>query len=347
MKVLHTISGLQGGGAEHMVLQVCDCAMRERAVDMEVVALSGHRQIEWKFEKAGVRVNKNEGVEMSRFRSFAAGVRLIMQKRPAVIHSHMFHACIVGCIVKMLRPQVKHIFTLHNTFQPGYLKRMLLYATRRLRDVDTIFPATKRRWYQKKKVVQLSNGVDFSRYAVERSSAFPVFTFLFAGRLEKQKNPLFLVDFCRSMPHTDNFQILVAGDGALLRRLQKAVDQEKMSDRIKLLGFRNDLPFLLGNAHCVLVPSFWEGMPLIMLEAAAAAVPVLATPEANASNILDEATGYISRLEHFAETAAHIMQNPGEANRKAQSLRTIAYQRYHITRVCRQHLDLYKKVLNR
>ena len=54
--------------------------------------------------------------------------------------------------------------------------------------------------------------------------------------------------------------------------------EQDLKDYIKLLGLRNDIPNLLNKSHCLLMPSLWEGLPIVILEAGASRLPVISTP---------------------------------------------------------------------
>src|SRR5215213_6999907 len=114
MKVVHVISGLRGGGAEHAVLELCRRSLHDKDVDMTVVSLSAADEILYKFREAGITVSAASSNHNNIRRINALKGLSILLKHPAgIIHAHMFHACIVACCVKLFRPSVQIIFTLH------------------------------------------------------------------------------------------------------------------------------------------------------------------------------------------------------------------------------------------
>jgi glycosyltransferase involved in cell wall biosynthesis len=73
--------------------------------------------------------------------------------------------------------------------------------------------------------------------------------------------------------------VLIAGDGPERDTVERLACELKLgADRLRLLGFRNDVPDLLGAADFYVLPSLTEGLPLSLLEAMAHRLPVVATP---------------------------------------------------------------------
>jgi glycosyltransferase involved in cell wall biosynthesis len=102
----------------------------------------------------------------------------------------------------------------------------------------------------------------------------------FVGRLEPQKDPLQLVPtlarLCERYPEIDPI-LVVAGDGPLRPRLAQAAEQEGHASRVRILGWRNDVPKILSAADVLYLPSRWEGLPLTLVEAACMGIPAVAT----------------------------------------------------------------------
>lgn len=102
---------------------------------------------------------------------------------------------------------------------------------------------------------------------------------LCAGRLAAVKRYELAMQACRDLP----LNLVIAGDGPMFKELKQLT-----TERIQLIGHRNDVPGLLAAADAVLSVSEREGMSLTMLEALAAATPVLSTPVSGAASLLPE-----------------------------------------------------------
>jgi glycosyltransferase involved in cell wall biosynthesis len=104
------------------------------------------------------------------------------------------------------------------------------------------------------------------------------------GRFVEAKNHSFLVEILRRLASLDPQAVFVlAGDGPLRPSIEAQIVRAGISSRTRLLGNRSDVPALLSGLIQVLVmPSLWEGLPMVTIESQAAGVPCLcseAVPE--------------------------------------------------------------------
>ncbi|HEV7718598.1 MAG TPA: glycosyltransferase [Arsenicitalea sp.] len=101
---------------------------------------------------------------------------------------------------------------------------------------------------------------------------------LTVGRLTPQKAHQVLVEAVPAiLSKLPGARFFLVGDGPEASNLQAAIAALGLCESVKLLGHRVDVPDLLGAADLFVLPSLFEGMPLVMLEAMAAGVPVVAT----------------------------------------------------------------------
>lgn len=339
MKVLHLISGLRGGGAEHFVLELCRQSNKDPKTEMSVLTVAAADEISYKFREAGIEViTASADQESKRGAKALEAFRLLLEQPHEVYHAHMFHACIIACVAKIFQPSVKVVFTLHNNHVPQFHRRLLLFITRPLRNADITFPGMKRKWFQKKKTETVPNGVDINRFNVYGVKP-PIFTCGFVGRLEHEKNPLFLIDIAKSFSG-QNFMISIAGEGPLNKELENRIAAENLQRHFNVMGHLNDVTVLLARSHCLLLPSLWEGMPLALLEAAAAGVPVVTTPVGVIPSMVSDSEGYVGELNSFVDMINQVMNNYDEALIKAKKLKEKVVASYSIER----SYSLYKTI---
>ncbi len=102
--------------------------------------------------------------------------------------------------------------------------------------------------------------------------------FLLVGNLKAQKDPLaFVAAAARVAARLRRARFWIVGDGPLRARVVRAARRYGLGTRLKLLGWRQDVPQLVAAADVVVLPSRFEGLPLALLQAMAAAKPVVAT----------------------------------------------------------------------
>ena len=100
----------------------------------------------------------------------------------------------------------------------------------------------------------------------------------FSGRLDLQKNPLFVIDVFEQflLAHPDSF-LLMAGDGPLRKRVKAYVKQKGLENFVMMLGQVGNMADLYQAMDIFLLPSLFEGLGIVLVEAQAAGLPCLTT----------------------------------------------------------------------
>lgn len=167
-----------------------------------------------------------------------------------------------------------------------------------------------------------------------------------AGRLTDQKAQRVLVEAVAELP---GVELRIAGIGPLRDDLERLVAALGVGDRIRLLGFVEDVPTLLEQADVFALTSVNEGLPLVVLEAMAAGVPVVASrvggiPEA----VADGATGILvdpGDVSGTRDAIRRLIGDPDLAARLAQAARTRAEERFSLAAMVEDTMRVYEDVL--
>lgn len=116
---------------------------------------------------------------------------------------------------------------------------------------------------------------------------------LMVSRLAEGKGFDVLLDAMESL-EKENVSILIGGDGPLRSGLENEIYDRNLDDTIHLLGYRTDIPNVMAGSDILVLPSFREGTPLVIIEAMAAGLPVIATNIAGIPELIDDTkTGYL------------------------------------------------------
>jgi len=93
------------------------------------------------------------------------------------------------------------------------------------------------------------------------------------GRLSKEKNQLFLIELLAQLSKSDiDYRLIIVGDGEEKNKILNLAEEKGITDRIIFTGFREDANVLMNVFDIFLLPSFYEGLPLTVIEAQAAGV---------------------------------------------------------------------------
>src|SRR5690349_3776454 len=111
MKVIHLISGLRGGGAEQLVLQLCQQAKGDTAIKMKVAILSHINDLEESFKEDNVEVIKPKTQKTKGFRTALSTIRQLLKESPDTVHAHLYWAALAAAYIKVVRPKIRIVFT--------------------------------------------------------------------------------------------------------------------------------------------------------------------------------------------------------------------------------------------
>lgn len=203
------------------------------------------------------------------------------------------------------------------------------------------------------RVALIDNGVDVRRFAprVDEATGPAAPRILYVGLLTPRKGVLDLVEASR-MLHEEGLRhelLLLGGtpdEGPAAA--QPVLDAAAAApERVKLLGTRapDEMPAAYAEADVFCLPSWWEAMPLSVLEAMAAGLPVVASDVGDVSRLVDEGvTGLVvpSRApDELASALRKLLTDPAARCRMGEAGRRRAEERFSSTVLARQVSELY------
>jgi glycosyltransferase involved in cell wall biosynthesis len=261
---------------------------------------------------AGLRT---ESLEMRRAvpdpRGLMRLVRLVRGWRPDVVHSHMVHANLMARALRLLVPVPVLISTIHNVYEGGPLWMAAYRLTNGLVDHMTIISEAAADRFITEGIVPralltvVPNGVDTDRLrnvpadareSVRRSIGLGhEFVWLAVGRFEVAKDyPNMLRGFAKVRAHHPQAVLLLVGRGSLQPETEALTQELGLAGAVRFLGVRSDVPVVMSAADGYVMSSAWEGMPMVLLEAAAAGLPIVATMAGgNPKVVRNEETGFL------------------------------------------------------
>ncbi len=257
-----------------------------------------------------------------------------------IVHAHMSHAMIIATIVKFLNPSIKIISTSHNINIESKFREVFLFIFKKFRYLDVIFSRESNKYYCTNNIRVIPNGIQIDKYFSDLDK-YNKFTFISIGRLEDQKNHSYLVEIAKKLRSTYDFEILIVGEGYLRKDLEALIKEYKVENCVKLLGLRSDTPELLNKSHCFILPSLWEGLPIVILEAGASSLPIISTPVGSIPSVLNRGNSFVCKLEDFEKNMIFIMENYKSAYAKSKILMDLLIDKHSISSVIAQHEKIY------
>jgi glycosyltransferase involved in cell wall biosynthesis len=172
------------------------------------------------------------------------------------------------------------------------------------------------------------------------------------GRLAPQKDNDTLIQAMaclKSLIGDIPFTLLLAGEGPDRKRLEDLVHSLGLKKKVRFLGFRRDIPAFLAGLDIFVSPSLREGLSISLLEAMAAARPIVTTSILpNAELIEHEVTGLLvppRSPKRIAESITRFAREPALAQRCAMAARQRVLEHYTIERMFQETWNLYIDLL--
>ena len=130
------------------------------------------------------------------------------------------------------------------------------------------------------------------------------------GRLSTEKGQLFLpLVAAKLKDKTSDFRILVAGSGPLKSELESLITKTKVEKQIQLLGFVESNKSFLSTIDCLIIPSYWEGLSTVAIEAMAMSKPIIAFDVASNSEVVKhDITGFLVKPFDIGEVASYMLR---------------------------------------
>jgi glycosyltransferase involved in cell wall biosynthesis len=216
--------------------------------------------------------------------------------------------------------------------------------------------------YDRRKFWLIHNGIDtklFHRRCVEEKRTIkqeydlpldkPIITSV--ANLRHPKGHTYLIQALHEL-NNENFLTLLVGDGSLLDELEEKVKELGLKPHVRFMGSRDrkDIPRILAITDIFVLPSLSEGLPTAVIEAMAAACPVVATAVGGTGElIIDGETGFLISPRDpkaLAEKMELLLRDYELREKMGQAGAERAKEQFSIDRMVREYEALYSKLIS-
>jgi glycosyltransferase involved in cell wall biosynthesis len=359
--VLLAITLAEVGGAQSYVAALLP-ALAER-YDV-VLAAFGEGPLREAAARAGARFVPLEHVRrpINPLRDLAGLVeltRLMRRERPQVLHASSSKAGVLGRVAATLARVPVRFFTVHGWAFSAYSGLSgLVYrvADRLMAPLTTVTICVSEQELaagleagacRRESSVVIHNAVDVA--AAPRSGHDrPVPRLIAVGRLKAPKDFMTLVRALAELP-AGSFQGLIVGDGPDRAEVEAEIRRLGLEENVVLAGERSDVPELLAASDVFVLSSRSEGLPVSVLEAMAAELPVVASAVGGLAELVEDGvTGLLVPAgdeRALAEALGRLVEDPEQRRSLGAAGRARAEAQFDLDTFRRAHLDLYHRQL--
>jgi L-malate glycosyltransferase len=363
LTVLHLLTTMPVGGAEDLVAAVVR-GLDPQRFRAAVATLGPPGPVGQELRAQGYEV-VSLGLDIKRtstWRVVAAVRRLLKSGPPDILHTHLYHPNFYGRLGSLGLGLTGVVAAVHNSYTRVKFHRrvwnfLLSWAS------DRVLVGSAQVWQD----VRRYDGVPASRLllmpygiplaeldtplsraeARERLGLSGGGLIIGAvGRLEEQKGHVHLLaalpELRRQIP---DLVVLLVGAGRQEEALRRQVRELKLENTVQFLGTRRDLPEIFRALDIFVQPSLWEGLPLALLKAMGAGLPVVATRVSGSREaIADGVNGCLvapGDPEALARAILKLHQQPGARRGLGDAARGTAAARYSLEAMLHRLEELY------
>jgi glycosyltransferase involved in cell wall biosynthesis len=364
-RVAHLLVGFSVGGVENQLLRVLP-RLEGTGAENVVFALKGWGPMADEFRSRGIRTVALGGLGKGDLRVLVRLYRLLKTERVDILQCYTSRANWAGALVGRLARVPAVILSdrdVRTWMRPWHrwvdrscfgLARGIVVPSEAIRgfDVDHLGFPSERIWV-------VPNGVDAEAFAGEvdprlARRALGIAEDMrwvgFVGRLDSSVKGLDVLLRSFQLLETEKVSpsLLLVGEGPSERELRRRSRGLGLESRVSFMGLRRDIPQVLATLDILVLPSFQEGSPNVVLEAMAAGVPVVATGVGGTREIIEHGkTGWLvppGDPGALAEGIRQMLANPSLARDMARAAKNWVRANRSMDATARGFASIYAQV---
>ena len=357
LRVVHVVNSLACGGLEQLV---CQLARRRGGDSTQVLCLYERGELSEQLDASGVEVQVAGPGRLGSCELLPRVVRSLRQFQPHIVHCHNLPALTFGGLAAHCLSKPGLVFTKHGASRPGRGRadRLRRWLCRRGEPVAVSREIQKllSDWIADERTAAhfVPNGIDFGQFTRQPEHSLRRergwgndFLIIVVARLTPEKDHVTLLQAFKTVSmRIPAARLLIVGDGPTRQQLLDQMHALKLKGRVEFLGSRSDIPALLHASNLFVLSSQTEGIPLAVLEAMAAGVPVLATRVGGIPGVIeDDRTGCLVAPRAPGELASAMLRlagDPIEAARLAAAARRAVMERFALEQTVEAYEDIYQ-----
>ena len=343
MKILHVIPNLSKGGAQRLVIDICNELSNKESLDCKILVLS---KINNEFQYCSSTLDItfcSVNFKLSIFRKNKINIdsyeNFIDAFKPEIIHSHLYFSELV--CHENPRSNIKYVSHLHsNRSEFKSKKRLNFFYKKKYFEIfekkriikkynkankkyisissDTYKFFTKEMPKHTHDLVSLPNAINLSRFKpLNKTPSSKEIKLTTVGSLVPLKNQIFLVEVVNYIKNKNyDVSLNIIGDGPQRKNIQNRISELKLMENIKLSGNQDLIEEQLKKADFYVHSALYEPFGLVIIEAMASRLPVITLNGSGNNDIINNGiNGFIlNEISHkkFGDIVINLFSKPSE-----------------------------------
>ncbi len=300
--------------------------------------------------------------------------RFLREHRVQIIHAHQYTPFFQSLVARLAHRWPPIVFTEHGRHFPDSrsakrvaVNRALLRSDDRLIGVgESVRRAlVDNEGLPESRTETIYNGVPLEKFLAvkgdaglrlvvraELGIAAHEFAIIQVARLNALKDHATAIRTLKRLRDDDvPAKLILVGNGEERSKLEQFFTEQKLTDAVVFLGARSDIPRLLTAADAFLLSSISEGIPLTLIEAMGAGIPIVSTDVGGIPEIIEHGVaGLLAPARDDQTLAAHLRslwQNPAQRKQLAENGCRRAIEQFSLAHMHRQYVAVYEQLLGR
>jgi len=364
-RILVVVHSLEVGGAEMVAVTLAE-RLRED-FDFEFLCLDRRGPLADRLEEHAIRVHtleRSPGFD----RRLVGQFRTAMKKaRPALVHNHQCTPWIYAQVARIPSASPPLLVTEHGRFHPDFRNPKRVLANRLLirrsdravavgEGVKTALATNE--GIPQSRISVIYNGIDLARFEASATGGREVRRALgladtdrialHVARLDTIKDhDTALRAMERLSSEIPELKLLIVGEGPEADRIDARIEELGLASTARRLGLRADVPDLLAASDLLLLTSVSEGIPLALIEAMAARVPIVSTDVGGVSEVVGTSALLVppGDDEELAAAVARLCREPDLGPRLSQAGKERALRHFSLDAMAHRYRELYNDMI--
>ena len=354
IKVMMMLSQLNAGGIQKLTIDLAS-QLNNDEFDVSILCLMPRNGglFEKTAEEYGIKVfylNKRSGMDFSVIPKI---FKTLKKYHPDIIHANQ--RTLTYAMLPIIASGIKKvIYTVHNLADQDAkgLHQKIIKAAHNIFGVTlvAISDLCKRSisdvyHIDEKKIPCIYNGVDINFFASPTENIKKDIDFIAVGRMSSQKNYLMMLKAFKQVQSIyPDAKLTILGDGEKRSEIETFCEENHLSNNVNMPGNVSNVREYMWRSKVFLMSSDFEGLPITVLEAMAAGLPIVATKAGGIVDIVeDNGNGFLVNIgdeEGLAKAMIECLQNDGKMKSYADHSKALS-QKYSIEHCANEYMKVY------
>ena len=361
IRILHIVGAMYPGGMENFIINLYEKIDKEKFQFDFVVHLRKEKDYKNYIEEMGGKVYVLPRLTKNPIKSLSQLYKIIKQNKYKIVIRHTANALIVPQLIAAKLAGAKTVCHSHNEIDPQIkIHKLGRVFMKSATDQRLACSVNAGKWMFGKADFQIiHNGINLSKFeyhAKKREKIKEEFSlenqhvYGHIANFIESKNHMFLLQIFKEIAKRDEKAVFFClGEGDLRERIEEKIKELNLQEKVILTGIRHDADYFMSSMDVLIFPSFFEGLPLTLIEAQIAGLPSIISDRITEEVVITEGLVVRKSLEEDPKEWANLAIKTaikGETEHRKCQRESIRKAGYDIEQLAKWYEDFFSSTIN-